>query len=117
MAGRFPLGEFARLRKHDGTSFRHGTATTAGACGASTSPTVRTGGQRDRDFNLAATRLRAKGAGQEWLNGRSIEQAAEDEWQLKVQRLALEVLHVYKAPTPPVETARPSGPTEPETPG
>lgn len=51
--------------------------------------------------NLANVRSFAKALGDEYLIGRTVEQVAEDEWKLKVQRLVLEVLYVHKAPLPP----------------
>lgn len=45
-------------------------------------------------------RLTGRDGREDYLQGRTVEQAAADTWKLKVQRLALEVLYVYKAPVP-----------------
>ncbi|MBG0739051.1 hypothetical protein IV500_06505 [Paeniglutamicibacter antarcticus] len=50
--------------------------------------------------NLSDAASMARIVGEEYLRGRTVEQATADEWRLKVQRLALEVLHVHKAPLP-----------------
>lgn len=55
----------------------------------------------DQKVNLAEAASLARMLGDEYLLGRTVEQAAADQWKLKVQRLALEVLYVYKAPLPP----------------
>jgi hypothetical protein len=54
----------------------------------------------DQKVNLAEAASMARFAGEDYLRGRTVEEAAADEWRLKVQRLALEVLYVYKAPIP-----------------
>ncbi|WP_422759023.1 hypothetical protein [Paenarthrobacter sp. C1] len=54
----------------------------------------------DQQINLAEAASLAGMAGEDYLQGRTVEQAAADTWKLKVQRLALEVLYVYKAPVP-----------------
>lgn len=51
-------------------------------------------------INLFEAASLARLAGEDYLRGRTVEQAAADAWKLKVQRLALEVLYVYKAPLP-----------------
>lgn len=51
-------------------------------------------------MNLAEAASWAKSAGERYLKGRTVEQAAADAWRLKGQRLALEVLYTYKAPLP-----------------
>ncbi|MFB9714185.1 hypothetical protein [Arthrobacter methylotrophus] len=55
------------------------------------------------ELNLAEAASLARLAGEKYLAGRTVEQAADDEWRLKRQRLALEVLYVYKAPIPEYE--------------
>lgn len=59
---------------------------------------ARTGAERRENLANAASMARLLGEG--YLCGRTVEQAADDEWNLKVQRLALEVLYVHKAPLP-----------------
>jgi hypothetical protein len=51
-------------------------------------------------FNLAEAASMARFVGEGYLRGRTVEQAAADEWRLKGQRLAIEVLYTYKAPLP-----------------
>jgi hypothetical protein len=51
-------------------------------------------------MNFAEAASLAKWAGEGYLAGRTVEQAAADQWRLKGQQLALEVLYVYKAPMP-----------------
>ncbi|QOT19271.1 hypothetical protein [Paenarthrobacter sp. YJN-5] len=51
-------------------------------------------------MNFAEAASLARLAGERYLAGRTVEQAAADAWRLKGQRLALEVLYVYKAPLP-----------------
>lgn len=54
----------------------------------------------DRHINVAEAAAMARDLGDKYLQGRTVEQAANDAWRLKVQRLALEVLYVYKIPLP-----------------
>lgn len=48
----------------------------------------------------------AEGLGDKYLKGRTVEQAASDDWRRKVQRLALEVLYIYQAPLPAFDPAK-----------
>lgn len=57
-------------------------------------------------INLADAASMARLAGDTYLAGRTVEQAAQDQWTLKGQRLALEVLYVYKAPVPAYESGQ-----------
>lgn len=54
-------------------------------------------------INLASAESLARMLGDEYLCGRTVEEAAHDEWRLEGQRLALEVLYTYKAPLPDYE--------------
>ena len=56
--------------------------------------------ESEQDMNLAEASSMAKALGGKYLRGRTVEQAAADQWWLKGQRLAIEVLYVYKAPLP-----------------
>lgn len=56
--------------------------------------------ESELEFNLKEAASLAKFAGDRYLHGRTVEQAAADEWRLKGQRLAIEVLYTYKAPLP-----------------
>lgn len=56
--------------------------------------------EAELEMNLAEAASMAQWAGERYLAGRTVEQAAADEWRLKGQRLALEVLYAYKAPLP-----------------
>lgn len=53
--------------------------------------------------NLSDVTSMARLLGEDYLNGRTVEQAAAEQWRLKGQRLALEVLYVHKAPLPDYE--------------
>ena len=56
--------------------------------------------ESELEMNLAEAASLAKWAGERHLADRTAEQAAADEWRLKGQRLAIEVLYTYKAPLP-----------------
>lgn len=56
--------------------------------------------ERELESNLAEVASMARIVGDAFLRGRTVEQAAADQWRLKGQRLALEVLYVHKAPLP-----------------
>lgn len=57
----------------------------------------------ERGFNLSSAKSMAEVMGDRYLKGRTVEQAADDQWKLKGQRLALEVLYAYRAPLPAYE--------------
>ena len=63
--------------------------------------------ESDQRENLANAASMARLLGEEYLLGRTVEQAAAEEWTLKVQRLALEVLYVHKAQIPDYVPGRP----------
>lgn len=56
--------------------------------------------ESDQEVNLAEAASLARIAGEGYLRGRTVEEAAAEQWLLKGQRLALEVLYVHKAPLP-----------------
>ena len=51
--------------------------------------------------NLMMVELNAKCLGDEYLGGLTVEEKAEEEWALKIRRMAFEILVRYKAPIPP----------------
>ena len=59
--------------------------------------------EEEQRINLAEAASLARVAGERYLKGRSVEQAADDQWRLKGQRLALDVLYKYRAPLPVYE--------------
>jgi hypothetical protein len=64
--------------------------------------------ERDLESNLAEVASWARHLGDDYLAGRTVEQVAAEQWRLKGQRLALEVLYVHKAPLPDYVTSTPA---------